>query len=102
MQIDKGRVLHATLARLSRLKEGEGLLLQPYKKDRAVCVIRRRETFQVLERGFSRQEFFVETEKIRKLLKGLCKKEFPRSNTVWLNLLGPEEADVFAGVSPSS
>lgn len=102
MQVDKGRLLHATLERLSRLKEGEGVLLQPYKKDRSVCVIRRQETFQVLERGFSREEFFVEPEKIRKLLKGLCRKEFPRSHKVWLELLGPEEAAVFAGPQPFS
>ncbi len=90
------------LVRLSRLKEGEGLLLQPYKRDRAVCVIRRGDVFHVLERGFVREEFLVESEKVKKLLKGLCKKEFPRSHKVWLNLLGPEEADAFTGQSSSS
>ncbi len=102
MQIDKGRLLHTVLARLSQLKDGEGVLLQPYKKDRAVCLIRRGETFQVLERGFSRKEFVVEREKIKKLLKTLCRKEFPRSNKIWLNLLGKEDTDAFSRLSASS
>ncbi len=32
MQIDKGRIVQEIVARLSKLKDGEGLLLQPYKK----------------------------------------------------------------------
>ena len=97
MQIDRGRVLQESLARLSRLEEGEGLLLQPYKKDRSLCVIRRNNMYQVLERGFARKEFVVEIKKIRKLLKTLCKKEFPRSNKLWLNVCTVEEVDFFAG-----
>ncbi len=95
MQVDKGRLLQETLARLSKLREGEGLLLQPYKKDRAVCVIRRENMYRVVERGFARKEFVVESKKIRKLLKTLFKKEFPRSNKIWLNVIAPEEADKF-------
>ena len=97
MQIDRGRVLQESLARLSRLEEGEGLLLQPYKKDRSLCVIRRNNMYQVLERGFARKEFVVEIKKISKLLKTLCKKEFPRSNKLWLNICTVEEVDFFAG-----
>jgi hypothetical protein len=96
MQVDNGRVLQETLARLSRLGEGEGLLLQPYKKDRSVYVIRRKDMYQVLERGFAQKEFAVATGKIKKILKTLCKKEFPRSNKVWLNFCTAEEVDSFA------
>jgi len=95
MQVDKGRVLQETLARLSRLGEGEGLLLQPYKKDRSVYVIRRKSMYQVLERGFAKKEFAVEKGKVKKLLKTLCKKEFHRSNKVWLNFCTAEEVDSF-------
>ncbi|MBU0945250.1 MAG: hypothetical protein KKE53_12445 [Proteobacteria bacterium] len=35
----------------------------------------------------------LETEKVKKLLKGWGRKAFPRSRRGWLNLLGPEEAD---------
>ena len=84
MQVDNGRLLHEVLARLSRLEEGGGLLLQPFKKDRAIFVILRDGMYQVLERGFARKDFVVDSKKIKKLLKRLCRKEFPRSNKVWL------------------
>jgi hypothetical protein len=95
MLVDKGRVLQETLARLVRLEEGEGLLLQPYKKDRSVYVIRRPNMYQLLEQGFARKEFTAETKKIRKLLKTLCKKEFPRSNKIWRIFCTGEEVDSF-------
>ncbi|HID70830.1 MAG TPA: hypothetical protein EYP35_10350 [Desulfobacterales bacterium] len=95
MQIDKGRLIQEAVARLSKLGEGEGLLLQPYKKDRSVYVIRRENTYLVVERGFARKEFIVDTKKIKKLLKTLCRKEFPRSNRIWLNYVSQENAVKF-------
>ena len=95
MQFSKGRILQETLARLPRLKEGEAVLLQPYKKDRSVCIILRKNQYQVVERGFDVREFEVETGKIRKILKSLCRKEFPRSNKIWLKLCSSEEVESY-------
>lgn len=92
MQVDKGRLIQETVARLSKLGEGEGLLLQPYKKDRSIYVVRRKNEYLVVERGFARKEFIVDMKKIKKLLKTLCRKEFPRSNKVWLNYVAQEDA----------
>ncbi len=97
MQFSKGRILQETLARLPGLREGEAVLLQPFKKDRSVCIILRDNMYQVLERGFDVREFEVEARKIRKVLKNLCRKEFPRSNKIWLKLLGVDEVDTFTG-----
>ena len=94
VQIDKGRILQETLARLAKLEEGQGVLLQPYKKDRSVCIVLRKNEYQVFERGFDIKVFAVETGKIRKVLKRLCRKEFPRSNKIWLKLCTSEEIDV--------
>ncbi len=93
MQIDKGRIVQEIVARLSKLKDGEGLLLQPYKKDRSVYVIRRGSCCRVLERGFVRKECVLEMNKVRKLLKTVCKREFPRSNKIWLKLCAAEEVE---------
>jgi hypothetical protein len=79
------------------LKEGEAVLLQPYKKDRSVCIILRENMYQVLERGFEVREFEVEAGKIRKVLKNLCRKEFPRSNKMWLKLFSSDDVDIFTG-----
>ncbi len=96
MQVDKGRLLHETMSRLSKLQSGEAVLLQPYKKDRSVCVIvLANKTFKILEQGFGQNEFLVDAKKIRKFLKIVCKREFPRSNKVWLRILRPEEVADF-------
>lgn len=95
MQVDKGRVLHETSARLARLAHGEGLLLQPFKKDRAVCLVVLDGGIRVLERGFVENDYVVDAKKIRKELKVLCRREFPRSNKVWLKHLSPQEVFTF-------
>jgi len=97
VQFPKGRILRETLARLPRLREGEAVLLQPYKKDRSVCIVLRKDMYQVLERGFDVREFEVDTGKIKKVLKSLCRKEFPRSNKIWLKLCSTEEVNIFTG-----
>jgi len=96
MQIDKGKILQETLRRLSGLEDGQGLLLQPYKKDRSVHILLRKERYEVFERGFCTREFSIEKGKIRKVLKNVCKKEFPRSNKIWLKKCSAEEMADFS------
>lgn len=96
MQVDKGRLLHETLLRLHKLKSGEAVLLQPYKKDRVVCIVLSGEQFHIIEQGFEQNEFTVNGNRLRKLLKTLCKREFPRSKKLWLTILTREEAAGFA------
>lgn len=96
MQVDKGRLLNNILGRLIKLKYGEAVLLQPYKKDRSVCItVLAQNTYKILEQGFEQAEFIVDAKKIRKSLKILCKREFPRSKKVWLSILRPEDAAHF-------
>ena len=91
MQVDNGRVLHEIMQRIKKIKNGEGVLLQPYKKDRSVCVEVRKRDYVVHERGFFHNDVVVEGKKIKKLLKTMCRREFPRSNKIWLTLLTHEE-----------
>ena len=91
MQIDKGRILHETLKRLVKLTAGEGLLLQPFKKDRAVCLVALGGSVRILEKGFLEKDYVVEQKKIKKELKVLCRREFPRSNKVWLKQIASHE-----------
>ena len=92
MQVDKGRLLHETLARLARLMPGEGMLLQPFKKDRSVCLIPRNGVVRIVEKGFAEKDYIVEEKKLKKELKILCRREFPRSNKVWMKRLTCDEA----------
>ncbi len=91
MQLDKGRILHETLKRLVKLTAGDGLLLQPFKKDRSVCFVLLRKNVRILEKGFLVKDYVVEQKKIKKELKVLCRREFPRSNKVWLKQISSEE-----------
>jgi hypothetical protein len=86
MRVDKGRLLHETMVRLVQLEEGGGVFVQSFKKDRSILVTMQEGMYLVLERGFIRKDFVVETKKIRKLLKSLYRKEFPHSHKLWLIL----------------
>jgi len=98
MQVDKGRILHETLLRLAKLALGESLVLQPFKKDRTVCLVALGSTVRILERGFAKSDYVVEKKKIKKELKVLCRREFPRSNKIWLKSLSRQETSKFVGV----
>jgi len=91
MQVDKGRILHETLARLVKLAPGEGLLLQPFKKDRSVYLVLQTGAVRIVEKGFAEKDYVVEEKKLKKELKILCRREFPRSNKVWMKRLTSEE-----------
>lgn len=85
--------MHESLTRLVRLAVGEGLLLQPFKKDRSVCLVVLGNAIRILERGFAENDYVVEEKKLKKELKVLCRREFSRSNKVWLKYLTREEVE---------
>lgn len=98
MQVDKGRILHETLLRLAKLAVGESLVLQPFKKDRTVCLVALGGAVRILERGFAESDYVVEEKKIKKELKVLCRREFPRSNKVWLKRLSRQDTSMYLDV----
>ncbi len=98
MQVDKSRILHETLRCMVKLTAGEGLLLQPFKKDRAVCLVALGEGVRILEKGYMEKDYVVEQKKIKKELKILCRREFPRSNKLWLRQIGSQDIAVIFNV----
>lgn len=93
MQVDSNRIIQEVLLRLPKLENGDAILLQPYKKDRSVYVVRGKSSYQIIERGFIRKEYSVEAQKIRRTLKRVCKKEFPRSKKIWLYFRTAEDVE---------
>ena len=91
MQIDKGRILHETLRFLAKLEAGEGVGLQSHKKDRALYLVPIGSSIRIVERGFVVNDYMTETSKLKKELKILVRREFPRSNKVWLSRLRCED-----------
>lgn len=83
--IDLGAALPATLDRLKRLPLGGFVELLTFKRDRGVEILRVGEdTFEVREFGFCDETSRTGLRDVRKRLKTVLKREFPRSNKVHL------------------
>ena len=71
------------LTRLKKLPVGKGLDLRTFKRDRSICIMKMgNDEFEAKENGFEQATFKTDTKGMRKLLKTLLKKEFPRSNKI--------------------
>lgn len=81
--LDKAGAIPTILTRLKKLPVGHGLDLRTYKRDRSVCVTKLGDdTFETKQNGFERATFKTDMKGLRKLLKTMFKKEFPRSNKI--------------------
>ena len=81
--IDKAGAIPTIMTRLKQLPVGGGLDLRTYKRDRSVRIRRTADDeYSVVEDGFSRETFRTDIKGMRRLLKALLKKEFPRSNKI--------------------
>jgi len=89
--IDMGAALATTLARLKKLPDNGTLELLTFKRDRGVLVRRTGDGFEVREFGYREEISDVSAKDLKKRLKTILKREFPRSNKVHLRE-GREEA----------
>ena len=86
--IDKTRIVDTVCERLKTLPVSHCLDLRTYKRNRSVMIARLAEDdLLVVENGFFKERFRVKPQKLRKLLKTLMKKEFPRSRKIRLYVL---------------
>ena len=91
--IDKATALTVLPRKLAALPEGHALDMRTYKRNRSVVFVRQGDdAFLVLEKGFEEHRFeSVPLSGMRKLLKTLLAREFPRSTKIRLYDLGPFE-----------
>ena len=94
--IDLKSVVSQALARLDKLAPPGGIEILSYKRNRGLTVLKDEDgPFFVRERGYQDDEFRVTGEGLARLLKSICKREFPRSRKVRIyQLAGPREADL--------
>ena len=84
--VDISSAANTVIRRLAGVSEGSGIRMLTFKKDRSVTIIRiDAGTFRVIEQGFENREFVVEEKRLRKTVKNLLKREFPRSRKVRLS-----------------
>lgn len=87
--IDKTNIIETVFQKLKGLPEGHYLDLRTYKRDRSVVIVKRQDDrCLVVEEGFYKKRYEVKRGRLRKLLKTLLKKEFPRSNKIRLYIMG--------------
>lgn len=81
--LDKTNAIPAIVTKLKNLSIGSGIDLRTFKRDRSV-IIRRTDDdiFSVIENGFTLETFTTDIKGMKKLLKTLLKREFPRSNKI--------------------
>jgi hypothetical protein len=88
--LDISALIPAVLAKLDKLPSGHALDLRTYKRNRSVIILKKdQDSFLFLENGFHQDRFTVPADKVKKTLKKMLKKEFPRSNKVRVYDLGP-------------
>ncbi|MDY6990016.1 MAG: hypothetical protein SWQ30_18395 [Thermodesulfobacteriota bacterium] len=86
--IDKTTLVDTVFERLKTLPVSYCLDLRTYKRNRSVMIAKLAEDdLLVVESGFFKERFRVKPQKLKKLLKTLMKKEFPRSRKIRLYVL---------------
>jgi hypothetical protein len=97
MMVHRAGAVQEVLRRLQKLPCGQGVDMRTFKRDRSVQVLRTGDdAFYVVQDGYERHEFTeVSLSALKKLLRRLLDKEFPRSNKIRLYTLDSFElADV--------
>lgn len=93
--IDKTKIIETVIERLKNLPLGHYLDIRTYKRNRSVIIVNQSpEQLLVIQNGYEFERFEIKPDRLKKLLKNLLKKEFPRSTKVRLYTMGAfEEAE---------
>ncbi len=87
--IDKDKIIETVIGRLKKLPVGHYLDVRTYKRNRYVMIVRQdQENLLVIQNGYESNRFHIKNKELKKLMKTLLKKEFPRSNKVRLYTMG--------------
>lgn len=89
--------IDSVLKRMKKLKVGQCVDMRSFKRNRSVVIVCcGDDSFRVIEDGFFQEVWDNQSaEKVKRLLKTLLKKEFPRSNKIRLYTLDSyEDANV--------
>jgi hypothetical protein len=80
--------------KLAGLPEGHSLDVRTFKRDRQVIVTKLPgDRLRVIENGFERKRFETDLNGLRRLMKTLTRRDFPRSSRLRLYTLNPTETD---------
>lgn len=84
-----------TIKRLKDLKVDNCLDIRSYKKNRKIVIEKLKDSFNLYEDGYNKEEFLeLSEEELKKLLRKIEKLEFPRSNKLRFYILESRDSSV--------
>jgi hypothetical protein len=87
--VDKTKIIKTVIERLKKLSIGNYIDLRTYKRNRSVIIVKKSEDdLLIIENGYFNERFHIKSDKLKKLLTVLLKKEFPRSHEIRLYIMG--------------
>ncbi len=88
--------LRKVLNSLKKAKEGSGLEMLSYKRNRGITILKEsHDTFLLRERGYENQVISCTSRELQRHLKAMMKREFPRSRKVRTYVIdNPSEAGI--------
>jgi hypothetical protein len=87
--IDTTRIIETVLERIGKLPEGHCLDLRTYKRNRSIMIVKKAgDEFELIEDGYYNERLSIQSDKLKKTLSTLLKREFPRSHRVRLYMMG--------------
>ncbi len=87
--IDKATALESVLRKLKKLPVGHCIDLRTYKRNRSLLILHiKDDEYITYEDGYETITHQAKLKGMRKLLKTLFKREFPRSNKIRMYELG--------------
>ncbi len=91
--IDRDSAVSSVIDRLYGLPVGGCLDVRSYKRNRSVAIARTHDhCFEILERGFEERLIRCDRAELKKILKTVFNREFPRSTRLRLYVLADAEA----------
>lgn len=87
--IDKTVFIETVIEKTKKLPVGHYLDVRTYKRNRSVLIVKKGEyETLIIEDGFFKETFLIKMEKLKKILKMLLQKEFPRSHKIRVYAMG--------------
>jgi hypothetical protein len=87
--INKTNIVGNVMERLKKIPIGHYLDLRTYKRNRSVIIVKDTEDdFTIIEDGYFKERFQLKSDRLKKLLTTLLRKEFPRSHKIRLYVMG--------------
>jgi hypothetical protein len=87
--IDKDKIIETVIEKLENLPLEHYLDLRTYKRNRSVAIVKKSEDdFLIIEDGYFHKRYHLRLDKLKKTLKALLRKEFPRSHKIRLYVMG--------------